>query len=146
MDIDCRHSTRKAVSANREVIMEKKVIACAKAPAALGPYSQGIEVGNIVFLSGQLGIDPAVGKLVEGGAKAQAAQALKNIGNVLAEAGLTSDNVVKTTVFLADLADFAAVNEVYAEFFGDNKPARSCVAVHQIPLNARVEIEVTAVK
>ena len=126
--------------------METKVIATSKAPAAIGPYVQGIEAGNIVFLSGQLGIDPAVGKLVEGGAKAQAAQALKNIGNVLAEAGLTSDNVVKTTVFLADLADFAGVNEVYAEFFGDNKPARSCVAVHQIPLNARVEIEVTAVK
>ena len=123
-----------------------KVISTTNAPAAIGPYSQGIEVGNLVFLSGQLGIDPAVGKLVEGGAKAQAAQALKNIGNVLAEAGLTSDNVVKTTVFLADLADFAGVNEVYAEFFGDNKPARSCVAVHQIPLNARVEIEVTVVK
>ena len=144
MDIDCRHSTHKAVSANREVIMEKKVIACAKAPAALGPYSQGIEVGNIVFLSGQLGIDPAVGKLVEGGAKAQAAQALKNIGNVLAEAGLTSDNVVKTTVFLADLADFAGVNEVYAEFFGDNKPARSCVAVKTLPKNVLVEVELIA--
>ena len=117
--------------------MEKKVIACAKAPAALGPYSQGIEVGNIVFLSGQLGIDPAVGKLVEGGAKAQAAQALKNIGNVLAEAGVTPANVVKTTVFLADLADFAAVNEVYAEFFGDNKPARSCVAWVTIDMSIR---------
>ena len=138
--------TRFFVSANREVIMEKKVIACAKAPAALGPYSQGIDCGNIIFFSGQLGIDPAVGKLVEGGAKAQAAQALKNIGNVLEEAGVTPASVVKTTVFLADLADFAAVNEVYAEFFGDNKPARSCVAVHQIPLNARVEIEVTVVK
>jgi len=134
------------VSANREVIMEKKVIACAKAPAALGPYSQGIDCGNIIFFSGQLGIDPAVGKLVEGGAKAQAAQALKNIGMILEEAGVTPAQVVKTTVFLADLADFAAVNEVYAEFFGDNKPARSCVAVHQIPLNARVEIEVTVVK
>ena len=138
--------TRFFVSANREVIMEKKVIACAKAPAALGPYSQGIDCGNIIFFSGQLGIDPAVGKLVEGGAKAQAAQALKNIGMILEEAGVTPANVVKTTVFLADLADFAAVNEVYAEFFGDNKPARSCVAVHQIPLNARVEIEVTVVK
>jgi len=126
--------------------MEKKVISCAKAPAALGPYSQAIEVGNFIFCSGQLGIDPAVGKLVEGGAKAQAVQALKNIGNVLEEAGVTPANVVKTTVFLADLADFAAVNEVYAEFFGDNKPARSCVAVHQIPLNARVELEVTVVK
>ena len=134
------------VSANSEVIMEKKVIACAKAPAALGPYSQGIDCGNIIFFSGQLGIDPAVGKLVEGGAKAQAAQALKNIGMILEEAGVTPAQVVKTTVFLADLADFAAVNEVYAEFFGDNKPARSCVAVHQIPLNARVEIEVTVVK
>ena len=138
--------TRFFVSANREVIMEKKVIACAKAPAALGPYSQGIDCGNIIFFSGQLGIDPAVGKLVEGGAKAQAAQALKNIGMILEEAGVTPAQVVKTTVFLADLADFAAVNEVYAEFFGDNKPARSCVAVHQIPLNARVEIEVTVVK
>ena len=138
--------TRFFVSANREVIMEKKVIACAKAPAALGPYSQGIDCGNIIFFSGQLGIDPAVGKLVEGGAKAQAAQALKNIGMILEEAGVTPAQVVKTTVYLADLADFATVNEVYAEFFGDNKPARSCVAVHQIPLNARVEIEVTVVK
>ena len=126
--------------------MEKKVIACAKAPAALGPYSQAIEVGNFIFCSGQLGIDPAVGKLVEGCVKCQAKQALKNIAALLEEVGATTANVVKSTVFLVDMADFAAFNEVYAEFFGDNKPARSCVAVHQIPLNARVEIEVTVVK
>ncbi|MBQ4616321.1 MAG: RidA family protein [Mailhella sp.] len=126
--------------------METKVIACSKAPAALGPYSQGIQVGDFIFFSGQLGIDPAVGKLVEGCAKCQAKQALKNIGVLLEEVGATPANVVKTTVFLADMADFAGVNEVYAEFFGDTKPARSCVAVHQLPLNARVEIEVTVAK
>ena len=126
--------------------METKVIATSKAPAAIGPYVQGIEAGNIVFFSGQLGIDPAVGKLVEGCVKCQAKQALKNIGALLEEVGATTANVVKTTVFLADMADFAGVNEVYAEFFGDTKPARSCVAVHQLPLNARVEIEITVVK
>ena len=126
--------------------METKVIATSKAPAAIGPYVQGIEAGNIVFFSGQLGIDPAVGKLVEGCVKCQAKQALKNIGALLEEVGATTANVVKTTCFLVDMADFAAFNEVYAEFFGDHKPARSCVAVHQLPLNARVEIEITVVK
>ena len=126
--------------------METKVIATSKAPAAIGPYVQGIEAGNIVFFSGQLGIDPAVGKLVEGCGACQAKQALKNIAALLEEVGATPANVVKTTCFLVDMADFAAFNEVYAEFFGDNKPARSCVAVHQLPLNARVEIEVTVVK
>ncbi len=126
--------------------METKVIATSKAPAAIGPYVQGIQAGDFIFFSGQLGIDPAVGKLVEGCVKCQAKQALKNIAALLEEVGATTANVVKTTVFLVDMADFAAFNEVYAEFFGDNKPARSCVAVHQLPLNARVEIEITVAK
>ena len=124
----------------------KQQINTAAAPAAIGPYSQAIEANGIVFVSGQLPIDPATGAFAEGGIKELTHQSLTNMKAILAEAGLTMANVVKTTVFLADLADFAAVNEVYAEFFGDNKPARSCVAVHQIPLNARVEIEVTVVK
>ena len=122
------------------------VISTDKAPAAIGPYSQAIEVNGIVFCSGQIPIDPATGNFVEGGIQEQTRQALTNASNILKQAGTDLAHVVKTTVFLADLADFAAVNEVYAEFFGDNKPARSCVAVHQIPLNARVEIEVTVVK
>jgi 2-iminobutanoate/2-iminopropanoate deaminase len=124
----------------------KQQINTAAAPAAIGPYSQAIEANGIVFVSGQLPINPATGAFAEGGIKELTRQSLTNMQAILAEAGLTMAHVVKTTVFLADLADFAAVNEVYAEFFGDNKPARSCVAVHQIPLNARVEIEVTVVK
>ena len=126
--------------------METKVIATPKAPSAIGPYVQGIQAGDFIFFSGQIGIDPAVGKLVEGCVKCQAKQALKNIAALLEEVGATTANVVKSTVFIADMADFAAFNEVYAEFFGEHKPARSCVAVHQLPLNARVEIEITVAK
>ena len=126
--------------------METKVISTAKAPAAIGPDSQGIQAGDIVFFSGQLGIDPAVGKLVEGCVACQTTQALKNIAALLEEVGATPANIVKTTVYLVDMADFAAMNEVYGAFFNGAYPARSCVAVHQLPLNARVEIEVTVVK
>ncbi len=120
----------------------KKVIATTAAPAAIGPYSQAIDCGEFVFTSGQIGSDPATGKFVDGGVQAQTAQAMKNIQAVLAAAGLTLDNVVKTTVLLADIADFAAVNEVYASFFeGTTYPARCAYQVSALPAGALVEIE-----
>ena len=122
----------------------KKVISTSKAPAAIGPYSQAIQVGNLVFASGQIPIDPATGNFVEGGVKEQARQSLTNVKAILDEAGLTLDNVVKTTVFLADMNDFADVNAVYAEFFAEPYPARSAVAVKTLPKGALVEIEVIA--
>lgn len=124
----------------------KKVIATNNAPAAIGPYSQAIQVGNMLFASGQLGMDPATGNFVEGGVKEQTEQAFKNIHAILAEAGYTINDVVKTTVFLADMADFAAMNEVYATKFEGAFPARSAVAVKTLPKNGLVEIEVIVVK
>lgn len=124
----------------------KKVIATNNAPAAIGPYSQAILVNNTLFASGQLGLDPATGSFAEGGVKEQTAQAFKNVKAILAEAGMSIDNVVKTTVFLADMADFGAMNEVYACQFGGDYPARSAVAVKTLPKNGLVEIEVVAVK
>ena len=123
-----------------------KVISTKKAPAAIGPYSQAIQVGNLIYTSGQIPIDPATGQLVEGGVKEQARQSLSNIQAILQEAGLTMASVVKTTVFLADMADFAEMNSVYAEFFTEPYPARSAVAVKTLPKNALVEIEVVAEK
>ena len=122
-----------------------KQISTNKAPAAIGPYSQAIDLGNMVFLSGQIPIDPASGVMPES-VEAQAKQVLTNIQSILAEAGLTMANVVKTTVFLSDLGDFAAVNEVYASFFAEPYPARSCVQVAAIPKGAKVEIETVAVR
>lgn len=124
----------------------KKVIATTNAPAAIGPYSQAVQVGNILFASGQLGIDPATGNFVEGTVKEQTAQAFKNVQAILTEAGCCMDDVVKTTVFLADMADFAIMNEVYASQFDGTFPARSAVAVKTLPKNGLVEIEVIAVK
>lgn len=124
----------------------KKVIATTNAPAAIGPYSQAILAGNILFASGQLGLDPVTGNFAEGEVKEQTEQAFKNVKAILEEAGLTIDNVVKTTVFLADMADFAAMNEVYASQFSGTFPARSAVAVKTLPKNGLVEIEVIAVK
>ncbi|MBO5225193.1 MAG: RidA family protein [Parabacteroides sp.] len=124
----------------------KKVIATNNAPAAIGPYSQAVQVGNMLFASGQLGLDPVTGNFAEGGIKEQTTQAFKNIHAILAEAGLTIDNVVKTTVFLADMGDFAAMNEVYAQQFTGAFPARSAVAVKTLPKNGLVEIEIIAVK
>lgn len=124
--------------------MSKIVVSSPDAPAALGPYSAGIKTGEMVFLSGQLGLDPQTGKLAEGGVVAQAQQSLKNIEALLAAAGATFDNVVKTTVFLADIADFAAVNEVYASKFTEPYPARSAVQVGVLPAGGLVEIEVVA--
>ena len=124
----------------------KKVIATTNAPAAIGPYSQAVQVGNMLFASGQLGIDPATGNFVEGAVKEQTAQAFKNVKAILAEAGLDISDVVKTTVFLADMGDFGAMNEVYASQFEGAFPARSAVAVKTLPKNGLVESEVNAVK
>lgn len=124
----------------------KKIIATNNAPAAIGPYSQAIEINGTLFVSGQIPIDPATGEFVAGGIKEQTAQSFKNIKAILAEAGLTIDNVVKTTVLLADINDFAAMNEVYATQFGSTFPARSAFAVKALPKRALVEIEVIAAK
>lgn len=122
----------------------KKVIATNNAPAAIGPYSQAIEVNGIVFVSGQLPVDPMTGEFPTGGIKEQTEQSFKNIKAILAETGLTTDNIVKTTVLLANIADFAAMNEVYATQFGTIFPARSAFAVKDLPKGALVEIEVIA--
>lgn len=123
-----------------------KAISTKKAPAAIGPYSQAIQVGNLVYTSGQIPIDPATGAFVEGGIKEQTRQSLTNIRAILEEAGLNMGNVVKTTVFMADMNDFADMNSVYAEFFAEPYPARSAVAVKTLPKGALVEIEVIAEK
>ena len=122
----------------------KKVVSTTKAPSAIGPYSQAIQVGNLVYTSGQIPIDPATGTFVEGGIKEQTRQSLLNVKAILEEVGLTMANVVKTTVFMADMKDFADMNGVYAEFFTEPFPARSAVAVKTLPKNALVEIEVVA--
>ncbi len=123
-----------------------KTIATPSAPAAVGPYCQAKLCGSTLYTSGQLGLDPATGKMVEGGVEAQAKQALENLGAVLAEAGMTFADVAKTTCFLADIADFAAFNGVYAQYFQGEVPARSCFAVKSLPLGGLVEIECIAVK
>lgn len=122
----------------------KTVISTTNAPAAIGPYSQAIRVGNIIFTSGQIPIDPATGSFVEGGIKEQTRQSLLNVKAILNEAGTTMDHVIKTTVFMADMNDFAEMNSVYAEFFNTPYPARSAVAVKTLPKGALVEIEVIA--
>ena len=122
----------------------KKVISTAKAPAAIGPYSQAIQVGNLVYTSGQLPIDPATGNFPEGGIKEQTRQSLKNIQAILQGGGLSMTSVVKTTVFMADMNDFADMNAVYSQFFSEPYPARSAVAVKTLPKGALVEIEVIA--
>ena len=124
--------------------MEKTVIATNNAPGAIGPYSQGWVVGEFVYTSGQIPVDPATGAIPEGIA-AQAEQSCKNVGAILEAAGVTLESVVKTTCFLADMGDFAAFNEVYAKYF-TSKPARSCVAVRELPKGVLCEIEAIAVK
>ncbi len=114
------------------------------APAAIGPYSQAIEVNGFIYASGQLPVDPATGSFPEGGIKEQTRQSLTNVQSILKAAGTDLSHVVKTTVFLASMDDFAAMNEVYAEFFSQPYPARSAVAVKQLPKGALVEIEVVA--
>lgn len=120
-----------------------RVIATEKAPAAVGAYSQAIATGKLVFTSGQLGLDPATGELREG-VEAQARQAMDNLGAVLEEAGAGYETVVKTVIYLADIADFAAVNEIYAGYFKQDPPARSCFQVAALPKGGRVEIECVA--
>lgn len=122
-----------------------KEISTKNAPAAIGPYSQAIDMGCMVYVSGQIPVDPATGKMAET-VEEQARQSLTNLRNILAEAGVEMSAVVKTTVFLADLGDFAAVNEVYASFFEKPYPARSCVQVAAIPKGAKLEIECIAKK
>ncbi|KGL48591.1 endoribonuclease L-PSP [Porphyromonas gulae] len=124
----------------------KKVINTKNAPAAIGPYSQAILVGNMLYASGQLGLDPATGNFVPGGVTEQTEQVFKNIRAILEEAGLTIANVVKTTCFLADMSDFAAMNAVYEKQFTGDFPARSAVAVKTLPKNGLVEIEIIAIK
>ena len=123
----------------------KKAIATTKAPGAIGPYSQAIDAGEFIFISGQIPVNPETGNIPEG-ITAQTAQSISNIKAILAEAGLSVDNVVKTTVFLADMGDFAAMNAVYAENFTAPFPARSAVAVKELPKQVLVEIEVIAAK
>ena len=122
----------------------KQVISTPKAPAAIGPYSQAIRVGNLIYTSGQIPINPATGSFVEGGIKEQTRQSLTNVKAILEEAGTSMANVIKTTVFMADMADFADMNGIYAEFFAEPFPARSAVAVKTLPKGALVEIEVIA--
>ncbi len=123
-----------------------KTIQTTKAPAAIGPYSQAVEANGFVFASGQLGINPVTGEFVEGDVQAQTRQALTNARAIMNEAGLDLKNVIKTTVFLSDMANFAAMNEIYSEFFSEPYPARSAVAVKTLPKNALVEVECIAVR
>ena len=125
--------------------MERKIIATTEAPQAIGPYSQGWIVGDTIYTSGQLGIDVSTGKLADG-IEAQTHAALKNLKAVLKEAGADLNNIVKTTVFVKDLADFATVNQIYGTYFDTEYPARSCVQVAKLPLDGLVEIECVAVK
>ena len=125
--------------------MANQVIHTENAPAAIGPYSQAVKAGNMLFVSGQVPFVPETMEIVEGDVKAQTAQSLKNVQAILAEAGLDFSHVVKSTVFIKDMNEFAQINEVYAEFFGENKPARACVEVARLPKDVKVEIEVIAI-
>jgi 2-iminobutanoate/2-iminopropanoate deaminase len=125
--------------------MDRTIITSDKAPKAIGPYSVAVRTGDLIYSAGQVGIDPASGELVPGGVEAEARQALTNLGQVLVDAGSGLDRVLKTTVFLTDMADFAAVNAVYAEFFLKDPPARSTVAAAGLPRGARFEVEAVAV-
>ena len=124
----------------------KQVISTPKAPAAIGPYSQAIRVGNLVYTSGQIPIDPATGSFVEGGVKEQTRQSLTNVKAILEEAGTCMANVVKTTVFIKNMDDFGAINEVYAKYFPEPFPARSCIEVARIPKDVLLEAEAIAIK
>ena len=124
--------------------MTKEIIHTDKAPAAVGPYSQAVRIGSLVFTAGQIPIDPATGKLVADDISVQTEQALKNLTAVLEAAGSSLDNVVKCTVFLKDMGEFGAMNEVYGRFFSSNPPARSAVQAAALPLDVRVEIEAIA--
>jgi 2-iminobutanoate/2-iminopropanoate deaminase len=124
----------------------KRIISTTAAPGAIGPYSQAVEANGTLYISGQVPIDPATGKLVEGGITEQTTQALKNIRAILLASGYTMDNVVKSTCLLSDMSDFKAMNEVYAQFYTSDQPARAAFAVRGLPLGALIEIETVAVK
>lgn len=124
----------------------KKVIATKNAPGAIGPYSQAIEVNGMLFISGQIPIDPATGNIVEGGIVEQTERVMKNLEGILTEAGYTFDNVVKSTCLLSDMANFAAMNEIYGKRFAQNPPARAAFAVKTLPKEVLVEIEMIAAK
>jgi len=125
--------------------LKKEIISTDQAPGAIGPYSQAVKIGEMVFVSGQIPIDPLSGNLIEGDIKAQTRQVLKNVSAVLSAAGTSLDSVVKTTVFITDMNDFALMNEVYAEFFTSMPPARACVEVSRLPKDVLVEVEAVAV-
>ena len=127
------------------LVTVKQIIATDRAPRAIGPYSQAVRAGNLVFASGQIPIDPATGEFVAGGVAEQTDQVLRNLTSVFAAAGVELNQIVKTTVFLADMEDFAAMNEVYGRFFGAQPPARATVQAARLPRDARVEIEAIAV-
>ena len=127
------------------MITDRTVVHTDAAPAAVGPYSQAIVAGNIVFTAGQIGLEPGAGEIVMGGVGAETRRVLDNLAAVLEEAGASFDRVVKTTIYLTDMADFAEVNEIYAERFGNNPPARSTVEVAALPKGALVEIEAIAI-
>ena len=123
----------------------KKIINTKQAPAAIGPYSQAVKSGDTLYISGQVPVDPTTGKIVEGGIKAQTEQVLKNIGAILREAGMDYSNIVKTTCLLSDMDNFVAMNEVYAQYFTQDMPARAAFGVVRLPLGAMIEIEAIAV-
>lgn len=124
----------------------KKAVSTKKAPQAIGPYSQGMETKDMVYTSGQLGIDPSTGEIVDESIQAEVRQSLENVEAVLNEAGLSLTDVVKTTVFVKDLNQFSEINDIYSEFFKEHKPARSCVEVARLPKDGNIEIEAIAVK
>jgi 2-iminobutanoate/2-iminopropanoate deaminase len=126
---------------NKTLIMNKETIYTKNAPEPIGPYSQAIKFNNIVFTSGQIGIDPKTGNLVDGGIKEQTKQTIENLINILAAGGSDISNVIKVTVFLKDITEFAAMNEVYAEYFGTSKPARSTIEAARLPRDAKIEMD-----
>ena len=125
--------------------MKKEIISTDQAPGAIGPYSQAVKIGEMVFVSGQIPLDPLSGNLIEGDIKAQTRQVLKNVSAVLSAAGTSLDRVVKTTVFITNMNDFSLMNEVYAEFFTSMPPARACVEVSRLPKDVLVEVEAVAI-
>ncbi|MGE5629579.1 MAG: RidA family protein [Caulobacteraceae bacterium] len=125
--------------------MTKEIISTDKAPAAIGPYSQAVKCGNLIFTSGAMGVDPVTGQFVEGGIQAQTRKCLENVKAILEAAGSSMDKVVKATVFIKDMNDFPKVNEIYSQFFTKEQPARSCVEVARLPKDALVEIETVAI-
>lgn len=124
--------------------MSKEIINTVKAPAAIGPYSQAIKVGNFVFTSGQIPLNPATGELITSDIRSEARQCLENVKAILEEAGTNLNNVIKATVFIKDMNQFSQINEVYGEYFAQDKPARSCVEVARLPKDVNIEIEVVA--